>query len=453
MAVAILAGTVACGDDHALDPGGTAATGASGGGASTGGMGGESTGAGGAGGSGGAPTGSRCDPLPSPRGAVVEVAPGDDLATIVADAQPGTTVRLAAGTYDLTGSGLWIGEGVTLRGQSDDPAAVVLEGGYDTAGGGLVNVRNASGVTIADLTIQHPRYHAIHVTAIEASANDVRIHRVRIFDPGEQAIKINHGGNGYFADDGEVACSHIELTPAGRTQVMGYTSSGSSCYTGGVDGHGARDWVVRDNFITGFWCDNADLSEHGVHFWTGSRDTVVIRNRLVDNARAIGFGMSTGGRTYTDDPCGGITDANHYGGFIANNFIAASDPALFASPNGMDSGISLWHACGAVVVHNTVASTAAPFSSIEWRFDDTTVHLVNNLVSHVLRERDGATADAEGNLEGVTEGYVDVTVGDLHLEASSPAIGQGDPAGATLAPEDFDGDPRPASPDVGADQR
>lgn len=31
--------------------------------------------------------------------------------------------------------------------------------------------------------------------------------------------------------------------------------------------------------------------EHGIHFWTGSRGTLVERNLLKNNARAIGFGL------------------------------------------------------------------------------------------------------------------------------------------------------------------
>jgi hypothetical protein len=456
---AILIAAMGCGGDDAGSGGGsTSGSGGSGagttttGGGGTGGSGG--SGANGGGGSGAAPpAGVACDPLPEPSGMIIDVTPQDDLVAAVAGAPPGATVLLAAGNYDLTGQSVWLGDGVTLRGQSDDPSAVVLDGGYDTNGGGMVNAASASGVTIADLTIQRPRFHAIHITANDAAANDALIHRVRIFDPGEQAIKINHSSNGNYADDGEIACSTITLTEPGRQQVMSYTSSGSNCYTGGVDAHGARDWLVRDNIITGFWCSNSDLAEHGIHFWTGSRDTTVVRNHLVDNARGIGFGLTVGGRTYADDPCSGVNDASHYGGFVANNFVSATDPNLFASPNGMDLGIGIWHACGATVVHNTVASDQAPFSSIEWRFPETSVELVNNLVSHTLRERDGASATMDGNMEDVTQGYADLASADLHLAAGSPAIAQGSALGAMLSPEDIDGDVRPTGPDVGADQQ
>lgn len=458
-AMCVLA-AAACGDDasntssssNASGGSGASAGGASGVGGSSSSVGGSAAGGGGSGGG----TSGDCAPLPAPSGTVVEVGPGDDVQAAVANAQPGTTILLQDGQYDMSGKSLWIDkDNITIRSKKDDAAAVVLDGGYDTPTGGLISISNASDVTIAYITLRRPRYHAIHVTAGNADVTGTRIYGVRVFDPGEQAIKINHGDPGVYPDAGEVACSHIELTEPGRQQVMQYTSSGSNCYTGGIDAHDARDWLVRDNTIVGFYCHNGDLAEHGIHFWTGSRDTQVLRNRLIDNARAIGFGLVGGGRSYNDNPCPGVSDAGHYGGLIANNVISASDAALFASPNGMDLGIGLWYACGATVVHNSVASTQPPFSSIEWRFPQTDVRLFNNLVSHNLRERNGASAVQEGNLEDAALGeWLDAPGHDLHLDPSANAIGQGGPLGATVAPLDIDGDTRPAqSPDVGADQR
>ncbi|MCA9621377.1 MAG: right-handed parallel beta-helix repeat-containing protein [Myxococcales bacterium] len=445
--------TAATSGSGAAGVGGSSSSGGSGSGAGGAGAGG--AGAGGAGG-GGLPS-ADCEPLPAPSGPVIMVGPNDDVAGAVATAQSGDTVLLAAGTYDLSGSALWVGDdGVTIRGATGDPADVVLDGGYDTAGGGLISIPGLSQVTIADLTIRRPRYHAIHVTGGDAAANGTLIHNVHLFDPGEQAIKINTTGQGSYADDGEVACSHIELTDAGRQQVMSYTSSGSNCYTGGIDGHDARGWLVHHNTIAGFWCDNGDLSEHGVHFWTGSRDTTVVANRFVDNARAIGFGLVGGGRTYGDDPCPGVSgNPGHYGGLIANNFVVATRDAVFASPSGVDSGIALWYACDATVVHNTIAFDDQPFTGIEWRFAETRALIVNNFVSHGLAERDGASATLDGNLENAPlSDLADVPGYDLHLAAGATAIAAGASQGSSLAPEDIDGDARPNdTPDVGADQR
>jgi hypothetical protein len=367
----------------------------------------------------------------------------------------GDTILVADGVYHLNGAYLQFDvPDVTLRSASGNRGAVILDGNYLTTE--IIQIV-ASNVTIADLTLREAYYHPIHVMSTGGSTtNNTLIYNVHIIDPGQQAIKINPAGAGYYSDDGVIARSHIELTDAGRPQVGAINGS---CYTGGVDAHQAQGWVIRDNLIEGFWCPTG-LSEHGIHFWRGCRDTVVERNMPRDNARGVGFGLATSGsaRTYPDNPCpgagGGYVD--HYDGIIRNNFVFASRSELFASTDGFDSGISLWQACGAQVLHNTVASTQAPFSSIEWRFWNTDVDIINNLVTHNLMERDGATASLAGNLQNQPLSlFVDGSGGDLHLAATATvAIDQGVSVVSGLSDDDIDGDPRPigSGRDIGADE-
>jgi hypothetical protein len=127
----------------------------------------------------------------------------------------------------------------------------------------------------------------------------------------------------------------------------------------------------------------------------------VERNRLIDNARGVGFGLleSGAGRTYPDDPCpeaDGYVD--HYTGMIRNNFISVGRADVFASQAGFDCGICLAQACPVKVLHNSVISMLDPFSSIEWRFSNTQAEISNNLASYRLLERDGASAVLSGNL-------------------------------------------------------
>jgi len=390
-----------------------------------------------------------CPPLAGPTGRVVPVSSVAGLVSAVNNAQAGDTISIADGVYNLDGAYLRVDTpNVTLRSASGNREAVVLDGNYATTE--IVQIV-ASNITIADVTLREAYYHPIHVMST-SSADTVGtlIYNVHIVDPGEQAIKINPytGDNAlYFPDNGEIACSHIELTDVGRSHIR------NDCYTGGVDAHQARDWVIRDNVIEGFWCPEG-LSEHGVHMWVSCRDTQVERNVLRDNARGIGFGMSESAsnkRVYLDNPCpgagGGYVD--HYGGVIRNNFVFASDGGLFSSDYGFDCGVCLWQACGARVLHNTVASTQMPFSSIEWRFDHTDV----DLVSHNLRDRSGS-ATLEGNVtDAPLTLFVDGAGGDLHL-ASTATAAIDLVAAPPDVPGDIDGDWRPIGPaaDVGADE-
>ena len=394
-----------------------------------------------------------CPPLPPPAGPVVTVSTVSGLVAAVNGATAGQTILVAPGHYDLDGAYLRIAvPGVTLRGQGGDREAVVLDGNSLTTE--IVQVV-ASNVTLADLTLREAYDHPIHVMPSAAAAtNGTLVYNVHVVDPGQQAVKVNPlVPGGPYADGGTVACSHIEMTAAGRSRVR------DDCYTGGIDAHAARGWVVRDNVIEGFWCASG-LAEHAVHFWKESRDTTVERNVLRDNARGVGFGMvdsGTAARTWSDVPCpaagGGYVD--HFGGVARNNFVSAHAVGLFASEYGFDCGVCLWQACGAQVVHNTVWSgdPAASFSSVEWRFGRTSAAVMNNLVNVALRERDGAVATVAGNVpDAPSTWFLGAASGDLHLAPSaSPAI---DRAVATGVADDIDGEPRPrgAASDVGADE-
>lgn len=392
-----------------------------------------------------------CPPLAPPSGPTTTVGSVAQLENAINSAAPGDTILIADGVYDLNGAYLRLDTpDVALRSASGDREAVILDGNYQTTE--IVQIV-ASGVTVADLTLREAYYHPIHVMS---SANghtlDTLIYNVHIVDPGEQAIKINPVAGGYYTDDGVVACSHIELTDVGRSHIR------NNCYTGGIDGHQSRGWLIRDNLVEGFWCASG-LAEHAVHFWTGSRDTIVERNLLRDNARGVGFGLVTSGsgRTYPGDVCPDATGyVDHYGGVVRNNFVVAQDADLFASQAGFDCGICLWNACDASVVHNTVytADAANTFSAIEWRFPNTTAQVANNLSNEALLERDGATATRVGNLTNAQAGwFVNAVTGDLHLLASATAaIDQAAPLSSVG--DDYDGDMRPAgvAADVGADE-
>lgn len=397
-----------------------------------------------------------CPALPLPSGTTVTVSTVQDMWNAVNTAVAGTTILIADGTYNLGQNGyyLWIDTvNITLRSLSGNRESVILDDNYSQTE--IITIA-ASNVTIADLTIKRAGTHPIHVVSTDSSdVSNTLIYNVHIIDPGQQAIKINpHAAKVNFTDNGVVACSTLELTDSGRAKVI---EINGSCYTGGVDGHQSRGWVVRDNIIKGFWCGQG-LSEHGVHFWTGSRGTTVERNSFIDNARGIGFGLreNGSGRTYPDDPCAGATGyVAHYDGIIRNNVIFASSSSLFASEYGADGGIALAQACGAQVLHNTIAFTQAPFAAIEWRFANTSAGIINNLTTHNLMNR-GGFADLSGNLsEQPLLLFVDGENGDLHLaESAAAAIDQGTPVLDGTCGDDYDGYSRPAGAgvDIGADE-
>lgn len=397
-----------------------------------------------------------CAPLPAPTGRTVTVNSVATLVNAVNNALPGDTILITDGAYALNGSYLRIDTpGVTVRAQSGNRESVVLDGNYQTT---EIFQIAASNVTITELTLREALHHPIHVST-EGSNHTLNtlIYNVHIIDPGQQAIKVNPDSDsqGFYTDNGVIACSHIELSSAGRAQVWAINGS---CYTGGIDMHQSRGWVIRDNHIEGFWCSSG-LSEHAIHMWRGCRDTVIERNQLDDNARGVGLGMATGGtgRTYSDNPCPTATGyVDDFGGIVRNNFISANDPGLLALLNGFDNGISFWNACNAQALHNTIytANPAATFSAIEWRYSNTRATITNNLANDTLRQRDGAVAVVSGNIENAAANwFVNSSTGNLHLLGSASAVIDKVTAPGAV-PTDFDHEARPigAASDVGADE-
>jgi hypothetical protein len=417
---------------------------------------GGASGSAGSGGTGGAAdagdggtVGLGCDPLPPPTGTVINVTPAQtaQLASIIAGASAGTTILLADGNYAPLPRLNLMTPGVSLRSASGNASAVVLDGNYATD---EIIFIGASNVTVAEITVTRAINHPIHVSPPDAGPNvtGVRLYRLRLVDGGEQFVKVNpNGARTFWVDEGRLECSTLLLTDAGRPHVV--SLPGLPCYTGGIDAHAARGWVVRRNRFEGFWCTTG-LSEHAIHFWSASRDTLSEHNVIVNCAMGIGYGLGEMGtaRVYADNPYPGVAYVGHYDGIIRNNVI-------YAHIAGFDTGVALEQARGVRVLHNTIVSTdtvTAFFSSIDYRFANTVAEIRNNLVRRIS-VRSGATGTVDHNLENVPLAYfVDVAAQDFHLVASAVnAIDKG-----VVVPEaglDMDNVAHGAAPDLGAYER
>jgi hypothetical protein len=389
-----------------------------------------------------APT-SLCPTLPPATGNTITVATTSDLVNAVASAPSGTTILVADGTY--TGVDLvFRTPNITLRSESGNRDGVVIDGDYEV--GEVLSIL-AANVTIADLSVSRPQNHPVH---LGGGGDHATLYNLHLIDAGEQFVKVNPDTSGDTNDYGTLGCSLLELTPAGRSYVETTTAAatGFACYTGGIDGHAAWGWWVHDNTIRDIYCDSG-LAEHAIHFWDSSRDTVVERNVVVNDARGIGFGLGTtsSGRAYPDNPLAGTgispTAVGHIGGVIRNNFI-------YADVTAFDTAIGLEEAWSASVFHNTVLSTVGGLG-IDLRYTNTTATVENNLATPGLDQRDGGQlVTSGGNFAATASMFVSPSTGDLHLVSAAVAL-KGVPLDG-LVPTDIDGQPRAAVPDSGADE-
>jgi hypothetical protein len=362
-----------------------------------------------------------CPPLAPPDGPTVTVSTVAELQAAVKAAAAGDTIRIAAGTYPLA-EALWVTQdGVTIRGATGDRSDVILDGGgmltWDLT---HVIAIQADDVTVADLTIRNGDEHGVSVQGSDRPT----LYNLHILDTGYQLVKVNPVGDG--SEDGVLACSRLA-----------YTTTSPENYTNGISTHNAHGWTVRDNTWVRIRTPD-DIPAPTILFWSGSTDTVVERNRLIDCYQGIAFGNASD----DDRP-------SHSGGVVRNNMITAALPH--------DSLVEMVHATGWLVAHNTVLGMN-PASGLTWlveaRFADTSGTFAYNLTNMAVINRDGSGAALTGNVTNAQPSwFVDAANADLHV--ISPTLQVIDRAG-TLAqvPADIDGDVRPAgpAPDVGADE-
>jgi hypothetical protein len=342
----------------------------------------------------------------------------------VRGARPGDEILLADGEYSLERTVEIAVPGVTLRGQSGDPARVVLHGRGMT--GDTVGVAVAAGaarITLADLTVRSVGFHAIQVRG-ENGASNFTLHHAVLEDSGQQLLKGSFNDNGRQASDGLVACS-----------MFSYSRSAPSDYTNGVDLLGTRRWVIRDNRFARIR-GPANAAGPAILVWKGAEDTVVERNLIVDSYRGIALGLV--------DRYGAKPD--HVRGLVRNNVVVNLNPWA-------DEGIEANGAVGARILHNTVLVQGQLPWSISVRFPTSSVDVRNNLTNkRVLSRNGGVLAFNEGNVIGATVAwFVNPPAFDLQLNGTGVRALD---AGVLLedAGDDFNRRPRPAgsAPDAGA---
>ena len=361
-------------------------------------------------------------------GRVFESGQLTTLRSVVQRANPGDTILLEEGTYTFAeaGSGDYTGlyitkDNITIKGNTDDPSKVILDSNYANHGGqtGLITIAGAN-AKIVDLTVQKSIFHLIHVVA---GGNSVQVHNVNLVDGGQQFLKGSPGNS--KLNGGSVTCSQFVMSNEGRKNVWGYGSGSTSCYTGGIDTHGANNWIVSDNTFDGIYCDNSSvrpahgkkaidrdnqnytggLAEFAIHMWDSDQGTkhTIERNKIINCARGIGLGLTSTSR--------------EYGGIVRNNMIFSK----FAGGGEHDVGISIAGVKNTEVYNNTIFyshSNAYP-DAIEYRFDFTTgVQVFNNLTNKNIKQRNGASATVSNNVINASASYfVDANSGNLHLSS------------------------------------
>ncbi|MBN1566771.1 MAG: right-handed parallel beta-helix repeat-containing protein [Acidobacteria bacterium] len=348
--------------------------------------------------------------LPAPGENSIAVGSVEELFEAVRQANSGgnMTILIKNGTYMLKQQLVIRADRVTVRSLSGRRDDVILRGEGMTGSVSHVFEVMGKSFTAADLTIGSVRNHGIQIHG-ELDADFPLIHNVHIVNTGEQMIKVSGGARPGASSDGGI----VEWC------VFQYLSGvGPQYYIGGIDAHGTRNWIVRNNLFRSIRSPEKMLAEHAIHFWSEASNTLVERNIIAHCDRGIGFGMGSNG---------------HVGGMIRNNMISTT----------RDVGIGLESCLNAKVLNNTVYTRSYP-NSIEYRFPRSRGNIIsNNLTTAAVAGRNNGAAIVQNNLtKAQASWFVNSTTGDLHLGKTAKGLAnQGQ-----ILPEvtdDLDCEPRP----------
>ena len=199
-----------------------------------------------------------------------------------------------------------------------------------------------------------------------------------------------------------------------------------------IDCNGCKGWIVRKNHLHDVLGAGVAVA---IQFKSGSADTLIEDNWIHD----VGIGVSLGGFGNPEEF--GEEEHEHLRGIVRNNVIHRC----------VDAGITAIDTVDGTIVHNTLWDNGF---TPDVRVFAANLQVKNNLLDRALNRRDGTDAIEAANVVVDDPAlFVSAATGDFHLApGATAALGAGVDLGE-VAPLDFEGDPRGAAPDVGADER
>ncbi len=356
----------------------------------------------------------------------VTVGNFSELMNAIGSVSEGDTILMRDGTYTVNnGYGAQVRKNnIVIKSLSSNREKVIVSGGGMSGGTNYGFWIPAHNVTIQGITIQNVTNHCIQT--------DVDNHKLRVIncvlrDAYEQLLKVPAGSG--KSDSGLVDGCLFEFTKG----------VAENYYTGGIDCHRSKDWIVRNNTFRNIRSPGGSIAEHAIHFWNNCENIIVENNVIIDCDRGIGMGMGN--------------ENIQNGGIIRNNMIYHR--AISGTDFG-DVGIALENSIDFGVYNNTIFFDNNYSNAIEYRFSGTQrITIQNNCTNKRIQMRDGASGTASNNVtDAQSVWFISPATGNLHLVsgAISAVIDKGIPVAGLIS--DIDGDKRPIGSgiDIGADE-
>jgi len=190
---------------------------------------------------------------PQPIGKVIRASSVKELEQAVRKVQPGDTITIADGHYRLPHYLEIAADNVTLRGESGDRHAVVLDG--ESRLGEGVGVGDCKGVVIADLTVANIKWNGIKINS-DRGAQEVTIHNCvlhNIWQRGIKAPAVPEKKPERSPRDCRVqfCLFYNDRAKAFSDDETDTPRSFNGNYIGGIDVKNTIDWKIVDNVFVG----------------------------------------------------------------------------------------------------------------------------------------------------------------------------------------------------------
>ena len=191
---------------------------------------------------------------PRSSGKVIHVKTVDELFQASKDVEPGGSILLAAGHYRMPRYFAITTINVTLRGESGDRHRVILDGA-GSRHGELVGITNATGVTIANLTIRNVKWNGFKINS-DQGAEKVTIYNCVIHNVWQRGVKAPampkaKGGQGPRECRIQYCLFYNDRSKQFADDETDTPDSFNGNYIGGIDVKNTINWTISDNVFIG----------------------------------------------------------------------------------------------------------------------------------------------------------------------------------------------------------
>jgi len=258
--------------------------------------------------------------------------------------------------------------------KSANPSNTILRGNgmKDTKGVDNLLRIAAPNFVLDGLTLEQAGNHLIKIAG-ESGARKPRIRNAILQDGYEQLIKVTYSRKHIdkFSNEGIIENCFFRYTQG----------IGPNYYIGGIDAHGIRNWVIKNNIFENIASPSQYMAEHAIHLWNDTFNNIVKNNLIINSDRGIGLGM----RMYKEN----YIYHSNFGGIIQSNIIYhANNKHKFS-----DVGIILEDSPNTLVENNIIFLEHTYPYAIEFRFEKSNnIVIKKNNTNKGIRQRDGAKA-------------------------------------------------------------